>query len=346
MTLGAGMANHDNGYKLLFSHAEMVEDLLRGFIRQDWVRRLDFSTLEKVSGGYVSDDLRHRESDCVWRVRWRKKRWLYIYLLLEFQSTVDPFMAVRVMTYVGLLYQDLIRRKLLTRSGKLPPILPLVLYNGDGSWGAAQDVADLIETVPGGLERYRPQLRYCLLDEGRIAETGLESLQNLAAALFRLEKSRGPEEIQRVVTALGEWLKEPEHAELQRAFTVWLVQVLLPARMPGAVIPAIANLQEVKSMLAERVKEWTREWKQEGLQAGLQAGREEGLKEGLATLRSVLLRRLEDRFGPLSETAVQRVEAVDSMEKLGELLAESSVAPSLAALGLTVRRGKRTATRP
>jgi hypothetical protein len=294
--------------------------------------------------------LRHRESDCVWRVRWRKKRWLYIYLLLEFQSTVDPFMAVRVMTYVGLLYQDLIRRKLLTRSGKLPPILPLVLYNGDGLWGAAQDVADLVETVPGGLERYQPQLRYCLLDEGRIAESGLDSLQNLAAALFRLEKSRGPEEIERVVTALGEWLKEPEHAELQRAFTVWLVQVLLPARMPGTVIPAIANLQEVKSMLAERVKEWTREWKQEGLQEGRKEGRQEGRQEGrkevLVTVKGVLLRRLEARFGPLSETTVQRVEAVDSMERLADLLAESSVAPSLAALGLTGRRGRRTAPRP
>ena len=27
--------NHDNGYKLLFSHAEMVADLLRGFVHED-----------------------------------------------------------------------------------------------------------------------------------------------------------------------------------------------------------------------------------------------------------------------------------------------------------------------
>jgi predicted transposase/invertase (TIGR01784 family) len=335
--------NHDNGYKLLFSHAEMVEDLLRGFVKGSWVKQLDFSTLEKVGGGYVSDDLRHRESDVVWRVRWRKKRWLYIYILLEFQSTVDPFMAVRVMTYVGLLYQDLIRRKLLTPGGKLPPVLPLVLYNGHTAWSAAQDVADLVEAVPGGLEQYRPQLRYCLLDEGRIAETGLESLRNLAAALFRLEKSRSPEDVQQVLAALGEWLKEPQHAELQRAFTVWLVQVLLPARMPGAVIPAIVDLQEVKSMLAERVIEWTREWKQEGYQEGRQEGRQEGIERSLTALRGVLLRRLEGRFGPLPKTIAEQVEAVASLEKMGELLAESAVVPSLAALGLTARAKKRPA---
>ncbi|MEX1058175.1 MAG: Rpn family recombination-promoting nuclease/putative transposase [Natronospirillum sp.] len=63
------------------------------------------------------------------RVRWGDQ-WLYVYLLLEFQSTVDPYMAVRIMTYLGLLYQYLVRQGELTPAGKLPPVLPVVLYNG------------------------------------------------------------------------------------------------------------------------------------------------------------------------------------------------------------------------
>ena len=139
---------HNHAYKLLFSHPQMVADLLRGFVREAWVEQLDFTTLEPVSGHYVSDDLREREDDCIWRVRWGKS-WLYVYLLLEFQSTVSTFMAVRVMTYVGLLYQDLIKAKALTPAGKLPPVLPLVLYNGSQRWYAAQNVAELVEVVPG-----------------------------------------------------------------------------------------------------------------------------------------------------------------------------------------------------
>ncbi|HMQ14217.1 MAG TPA: Rpn family recombination-promoting nuclease/putative transposase, partial [Candidatus Competibacter phosphatis] len=99
---------HDASYKLLFSHAKMVEDLLRGFVPQSWVQALDFSTLEKVNASYVTDDLRDRHDDVVWRVRFQE-HWLYVYLLLEFQSTVDRFMAVRILSYTGLLYQDLIR---------------------------------------------------------------------------------------------------------------------------------------------------------------------------------------------------------------------------------------------
>ena len=50
--------DHDHSYKNLFSHPEMVSDLLRGFVREDWVAEVDFTTLERVSGSYVADDLR------------------------------------------------------------------------------------------------------------------------------------------------------------------------------------------------------------------------------------------------------------------------------------------------
>ncbi len=140
---------HDNSYKLLFSHPQMVKDLLIGFVKEAWVEQLDFSTLEKVSGSYVSDELRDREDDIIWRVRWGED-WLYVYLLLEFQSSIDKYMAVRVMSYLGLLYQDLVRQKTFTPNGKLPPVLPVVLYNGETRWSAAQNVAELVEQVPGG----------------------------------------------------------------------------------------------------------------------------------------------------------------------------------------------------
>ena len=123
---------HDASYELLFAHARMVEDLLRGFIHEDWVRAVDFTTLERVNSSYVSDDLRGREDDIIWRVRWGED-WLYIYLLLEFQSTVDRYMAVRLMVYVGLLYQSLIQARQLLPSGLLPPVVPIVSIMASGA---------------------------------------------------------------------------------------------------------------------------------------------------------------------------------------------------------------------
>ncbi|MCB2263125.1 MAG: Rpn family recombination-promoting nuclease/putative transposase, partial [Candidatus Thiosymbion ectosymbiont of Robbea hypermnestra] len=120
---------HDSSYKLLYSHTAMIEDLLRGFVPETWVAELDLTSLQKCSGSYVSDDLRDRADDLIWRVHWGQD-WLYVYLLLEFQSGIDPWMAVRIQTYLGLLYQDLIRTRRLSNTGRLPPVLPIVLYNG------------------------------------------------------------------------------------------------------------------------------------------------------------------------------------------------------------------------
>ena len=38
----------ESGYKLLFAHAAMVRDLLRGFIPGAWVRELDLGALEAL----------------------------------------------------------------------------------------------------------------------------------------------------------------------------------------------------------------------------------------------------------------------------------------------------------
>ena len=304
--------DHDHSYKLLFSHPEMVADLLRGFVHEDWVKDLDFATLERVGDGYVTDDLRERVDDIVWRVRLGPE-WLYVYLLIEFQSKFDPFMAVRVLAYLGLLYQDIIRTGGLTADRHLPPVLPIVLYNGKPRWTAATDVAELIVAAPKGLNRYRPQLRYLLLDEGRYADSELVPLRNVAAALFRLENSRTPQDVEQVLSALVEWLKSPEQDSLRRAFTVWLKRVLLPGRMPGLDFENLNELQEVNSMLAERVIEWTEEWEQQGIEKGIEKGMEKGMEKGVQKGEATLLLRLmELRFGSLDETTRNRLQTADA----------------------------------
>jgi len=90
---------------------------------------------------------------------------------------------------------------------------------------------------------------------------------------------------------------------------VWLKRVLLPARVPGAEIPNVIELHEVRDMLAERVKTWTEEWKAEGLAEG----RREGLEQGEAkVLRRLLVRRfgelpawVDSRLGEASEAELE-----------------------------------------
>jgi predicted transposase/invertase (TIGR01784 family) len=298
------MSEHDHSYKLLFSHATMVKDLLRGFVHEAWVEELDLASLEKVSGSFISDDLRSREADLIWRVRW-SDQWLYIYLLIEFQSTVDPFMAVRMLTYLGLLYQDLIKHRQLTAPNQLPPVLPLVLYNGQPRWHSARNIRDLISAMPSGLEKYRPQLEYLLLDEGALSEQELAPLHNLVAALFRLERSQTVTDIQAVLTHLMDWLQTPQQDSLRRDFITWLQRVILPKRLPQVQFPPIQELQETRNMLAETVQQWYAEAENRGHQQGLQQGKLEGE-------RLVFKLQLQAKFGSLSLAIEEQIQALDA----------------------------------
>ncbi len=161
---------HDSSYKSIFSNVEMVRDLLVGFVNEPWVADIDFATLERVSGSYVTDDLRDREDDIIWRVKINGKQ-VVLYILLEFQSSVDKFMAVRIMGYLALLYQDLINTNKLTEQDTLPSVFPIVLYNGLAKWWAKRDMIDLIDVLPGGLVAYSPQMRYFLLEMGAVDES-------------------------------------------------------------------------------------------------------------------------------------------------------------------------------
>jgi flagellar biosynthesis/type III secretory pathway protein FliH len=171
--------------------------------------------------------------------------------------------------------------------------------------------------LPSGLGKYRPDLRYLLIDENRYAEQEIPTADNLAAVLFRLENSQALEEVQPMVKTLAHWLYAPEQESLRRAFTVWLKKVLLPARLPGVDVPEMADLNEVNTMLAERVKEWTQQWKAEGMKEGfkegIEKGREEGREEGRRTGETILLTKmLELKYGPLPQWAQDKIAQADA----------------------------------
>ncbi|MBI4872011.1 MAG: transposase [Candidatus Riflebacteria bacterium] len=184
-------------------------------------------------------------------------------------------------------------------------MLPLVLYDGKRRWDAALEVGELLPELPEELARFAPRGRCFLLDEGTFSESELASVRNLAAALFRLENSRTPADAAVVVRCLCEWLSSPEQARLRNAFRVWLTEDLVPGKLRGQSVEGVRELDEVRSTLEARVKEWTRQWRSDGRKSGLKKGRKAGRKEGKAEL---LLGQLETRFGAVTEECRKRVQ--------------------------------------
>ena len=307
---------HDENYKRLFAFPRMVEDLLRVVVTSEWIEAADFSTLRKLSAEFVSDELRRRHGDTVWRLR-LGDGWLHVLVLLEFQSRNDPEMALRILEYTVLLYRELSRNEDLGRDGLRPPVLPVVLYNGVAPWTAPREARELISPAGPFLSAYQPSQRYLVLDERHVEEDDLPS-RNLMTSVVGLEQSRSASDLVRVARVLHERLQGPRDGELRRAFGDWIrtmMERLKPEEEEG--MPREQEWEEEEGMtLVERVAQWPKEW--------LAQGREEGREEGLEHERALLCRQAASRFGAdtsrLLSAALARVADPDRLADIGEWL--------------------------
>ncbi len=227
-------ANHDAAYKFWHEFAAVVEHLLLGFAPPGVAAALDLATLEPMSTEYVDRDLRQSRGDKVWRVRFRgggAGDCLWLAVMLEFQATVDPRMGARVLAYSGQLFQKRIRAGDFCGDGKLPPVLPIVVYNGRRRWSAPLDAFATISGVSEALAPFQPRQRYLLLDMHGLRVEDLPR-DNIVSAQIALEQG-SPPHVAAAVGSLARLLAGPEHDELRRVVADWVSRLFARERMSG-----------------------------------------------------------------------------------------------------------------
>jgi hypothetical protein len=230
------MPDHDALYHRLFSHPGMVAQLLREFVAGPWLDELDLDAMERMNAKFHAETTERRDGVMIWRIPRRGGGDTYLVLLLEFQSTPDHWMALRALVYAGLLWQHLVKEQRLPADGRLPPVLPVVVYNGDRRWAAPVALHALIglpEDSP--LWRWQPDMRYHMIDEGAFGEADLERRDALPALLFRLESSPDPQQVVALADAVLAWFaRYPGFAGLRSVFAELLGGMMGAARSAGS----------------------------------------------------------------------------------------------------------------
>ena len=298
----------DATYKYLLSSTFMVEELMRWLVAKRHglhalVDALDFATLTRVHEQSVTDGgeaLRRRANDMVWRVHLRERGgdaepeasapWLYLVVMLEFQSTVDYLMALRIRNYVDRFHMEQWRDRRFRATDRLAPVLPIVLYIGRPRWTAAARVIDLVTpraTGTGDSEAdgtghgeagriWRADLRfaddgYVLLDSHRVESEDLPR-DNAAALLAGLENPL-PSTLPELVGAVCRRLRAPELRGLREMMLSWAGW---RARQAGLTIEAedmaqvnrMENPDDVEAFYRTRAQIWEEERRAEGRIAG------------------------------------------------------------------------------
>ena len=307
--------DHDAAFKLMFSLPGMAESLIRMVASPELASALDFSTLERRPSELVDADLAKRLGDMLWRVTFHDGPQLqdgsrpYLVVMIEFQSTPEPRMAERIHEYTDKLMAELARNGTVAREGARPPVLPIVVYNGDRPWYGAGDLADLVAPVPAARELAPFQLsqRYHRVDAGAGASADLP-LDNWAAAPIRLQNSPTPADLMsRLREEFARFPGAGEERELRAALYAWAGEIWRRLTGDEQKLPPLeafeasqGEKENMPSFMETRIRQWRAEIAQqiaEGRARGIAEGRAQGHAQGIVQghAQGIELSRNEER---------------------------------------------------
>jgi predicted transposase/invertase (TIGR01784 family) len=266
---GALMNIHDSGYKKLFSNQTIFRQLIQTFVKADWVDELDFSSCQTVDKSFISEHYKETESDLLYKIRFRERE-IYLYILIatkvSWQSTVDDFMALRVLNYITNFYMDY----LASHKGvkKLPAVFPMVLYNGERRWTAPVKISDVIEEQPS-LAPYSLDFQYLLIAENEYSREALLTIRNIVSTLFLAESHY---DIALLETELVQLFESETDKQAVSLFLNWFKQLALHGRIaPGdyqSLEQVYRTKEEVSTMLITALEKEKKETYQKGKMEG------------------------------------------------------------------------------
>lgn len=262
---------HDYGYKRLFSNVTIFRQLLESFVDEPWVKELDFSTAETLEHSFVSEAYQETESDLIYKLK-RNGEDIFVYVLLEFQSSVDRFISVRILNYITSLYVAMIKSGQV--KDKLPPVFPIMLYNGDPKWTAPETVADTI-AEHGLLGDYGIGFKYLKIIENEYSSETLLQIQNIVSTLFLAENHYDLEQLGQELLALF----DKEDRTAISLFLNWFRMLAVDGRIDSTDYRAFEKIYvektEVKQMFVNAISEKDKRLIQEGEAKGKTEGQRE-----------------------------------------------------------------------
>ncbi|KJV89369.1 putative permease [Rickettsia bellii str. RML An4] len=115
-----------------------AQEFLEYYLPEDFKKLIDLSKITVEQESYIEESLSKKYSDIVYGIETKEYGKGFVYILIEAQSTVDYWTALRLWKYTLLLCE---RHK--EKRNKLPLVYNLVIYNGKQVYNAPRNLWDL-----------------------------------------------------------------------------------------------------------------------------------------------------------------------------------------------------------
>jgi len=312
---------HDHLVRFTFDHPERAAAELRAALPDFVVSEVDWTSLQPERGSVVDPELRQTETDLLFSARLRGGRAVLFYVLLEHQSSVDRWMALRMLRYVVRQLEHW--RQENPGSERLPVIIPLVMYHGPGgAWSAPRRVEELFDVPEEGRESWGmllPRFEYRLDDLTAEREEALRARSGpplVRLVLLALTYGRSEQLAQRL-PGWSELFEQASRAPNGKEEVSAVFHYLL---LVGGEATKGVTVDMLKSVVgARRTEELMSAWFEEHFEQGRQKGRCEERAE--AVLRILAVRGVQ-----VDDTARQRIRSCTDLPTLGLWLERAATA--------------------
>jgi hypothetical protein len=301
---------YDKTLKELFSRPEIVKNFMQGFVGEEFVNDIDFSRIEKKNTSYITKTFKDRYTDLVIKLNMTGGKCAYLYILFEFQSTIDKLMPLRILNYMLLLYEDLIKQKEISIDDYLPPVFPVVLYTGTTTYNASTKIEDLIALPYKRLQRYVPTFEHYLVtlrSKPREELKRMTALDNMIAGLFYLLTAGTEKEMKEAEKFVSDRIDYA--SEFGRFYVIWIRKYLKHRGIKIKVHTKEGGKIMLETVVAKIREEKIKKAIDESISKGIAIGKQESI-----------LNILRKKFTEIPNSIETKIKGIRSVEKLENIL--------------------------
>lgn len=185
---------HDGFFQLVFSRTERAVQLFQRHLPARTAAIIDWTTLRPEPASFIKTSLHRRQCDLLFSAQSSGGTRVYFHILFEHQTTVDPAMSLRLLTYMVEIWTRFTAEH---PCEPLPVVVPFVLHQGPDRWTVSTQFSSrfaLPESMEADLRRYLPDFTHVLLDltlrDPATEEEGNPELQTILL-LMKLAREQG-----------------------------------------------------------------------------------------------------------------------------------------------------------
>lgn len=314
---------HDKFFKETFGDVTIAGDFLVNYLPESVLEYIDIDTLDPQKDSFIDKKLEETFSDLLFKADIAGNEG-YIYFLFEHKSYPDKGIIFQVLRYMVEIWEAKLDREM----GRLPIVIPLVVYHGKTNWRIPSSLGSILngyDKLPDELKVYVPNFDYLLYDLSRYSDEEIKGVAQTKIGLTLLRDIFSPdtEKLLESFFRSVAYLNELEDRQTGVEYFETMIRYILGSstrltkkdmeKMIQRIETVFPEGSDMSMTLADILRE-------EGIEIGLEKGMEIGGERALADMATRILVGKFKRVPADIKAAIQKLDTPTLQELIMKII--------------------------